>query len=314
MTVVGKSRFGKTAAQKRAQAAVNKKFMKKTTKRGAYGSKAKKNINTRMRPMIETKAWKDSDLALLMTHPSYGDYNDPRTAQPVTASMANISPMCNLFGFNGLDGSTFLGDNRYGRMLQQKIQITFPQGENIPLIPQEAWLIHGWVTEPMNVSTITSGATQPEDVTPAFYTQYITEQVKEYFNERNDVLDWVPKGRSAIKVVGKKLIRPRSNNRAWSSAANSLGAGIDGYPQDAQVISDSPLMKLNWSITRKQQMYEGPAGGGSSAPSTPSPLHFEKGGWIPFTVIYQPKFEDQYPAEASQLKVRSDSKFYYSDS
>ena len=145
-TAVGKSRG-------------NKKFMRKTSKKGAYALNRKKAINTRMRPIVETKNWKDSDLALLM-HSSYGVYPDPRTAQPVTASMANISPMCCNFGFNGLDGSTFIGDNRYARMLQQKIQITFPQGENIPLIPQEAWLVHGWVTEPLNVSTITSGATQ----------------------------------------------------------------------------------------------------------------------------------------------------------
>jgi hypothetical protein len=142
----------------------------------------------------------------------------------------------------------------------------------------------------------------------------LTEQVKEYFNERNDVLDWVPKGRSNIKVMGKKLIRPRSNTRAWSSAANSLGVNDDGYPQDAQVISDSPLYVLNWNFHRKQQMFEGPPGPGSSQPTTPSPLHFERGGWIPFSVVYQPKFEDQYPAEASRIKVRSDSKFYYSDS
>jgi hypothetical protein len=263
--------------------------------------------------MVETKNWKDSDLALLM-HSSYGVYPDPRTAQPITASMGNISPMCNNFGFNGLDGSTFIGDNRYARMLQQKIQITFPQGENIPIVPQEAWLIHGWVTEPLNVSSITSGAVQPEDVTPAYLTQFLTEQVKEYFNERNDVLDWVPKGRTNIKVLGKTLIRPRSNNRAWSTAANSMGAGIDGYPSDGQVISDSPLYRLNWKFSRKQQMYEGPPGPGASMPSVPSPLHFERGGWIPFSVIYQPKFDDQYPSTASNLQVRSDSKFYYSDS
>jgi len=318
MTIVGKSRFGQTAAQRRAQAAVNKKFLKKTTKRGAYSTDRKKAINTRMRPMVETKNWKDSDLALIvgMATPGdpYGLYPDPRNKQAIDYSMGNISPMCNNFGFNGLDGSTFIGDNRYARMLQQKVQISFPQGENIPLVPQEAWLIHGWVTEPLNVSTITSGAIQPSAVTPAFLTQYLTEQVKEYFNERNDVLDWVPKGRSNIKVLGKKLIRPRSNTRAWTTAANSLGAGVSGYPADAQVISDSPLYVLNWNFHRKQQMYEGPPGPGSSQPSTPSPLHFERGGWIPFSVIYQPKFEDQYDATPSRLQVRSDSKFYYSDS
>lgn len=293
------------------------RFLAKTSKKGAYKPARKKQMAKRMRPFIETKNWKDSDLALIVTSATpgtpYGVYADPRTAQPIEASMANISPMCCNFGFNGIDGATFIGDNRYGRMLQQKVVFTFPQGEYIPLIPQEAHLLWGWVTAPLNVSTITSGATQPDAVTPAFYTQYITEQVKAHFNDRNDILDWVSKARTNIKVIGQKLIRPRSNNRAWSSAANSLGAGLTGYPADGQVISDSPLYTLNWKINRKQQMYEGPGEGGAF--SGPSPLHFENGGnWIPFSIVYQPKFEDQYPDDNSRIKVRSDSKFYWSDS
>lgn len=286
--------------------------LKKTTKKGAYALNRKKAIRTRLMPLMETKSWKDSDLALIITassSASYGDYADPRTSRPINASMANISPMCDKFGFNGLDGSTFMGDNRYHKLLSQKICFQFPQGENIPLVLQEAWLIHGWVLDPLNVSTITSGAVQPELVNPAFMTQYITEQVKEWFNERNDILDWVSKNRSTIKVLGKKLIRPRSNNRAWTSAANSLGAGVDGYPQDGQVIPDSPLYQLTWKMNRKAQMYEGPAGGATG----PRPLHFEKGNWLAFSVVYQPNFEDQYPAAASQLHVRSDSKIYYND-
>lgn len=288
--------------------------LKKTSKKGAYALNRKKAIGTRLRPMLETKKWKDSDLALIVTSASpgnpYGDYVDPRTIQDCQASLSNLSPMCCNFGFNGIDGSTFIGDNRYHRLLSQKLKFHFPQGENIPMIAQEAWLIHGWVTEPINVSTISSGAIQPGDVKPAFYTQYITEQVKEYFNERIDQLDWVPKGRSNIKILGKKLIRPRSNNRAWSTAANSLGAGTLGYPLDGQVIPDSPLYQLTWKINRKAQMYEGPA---NLTAGQPSPLQFERGNWIPFTVVYQPHFEDQYPASASRLKVASDAMIYYTD-
>ena len=286
--------------------------LKKTTKKGAYALNRKKAIGTRLRPMLETKKWKDSDLALIITasgSATYGDYVDPRTIQDCQASLTNISPMCCNFGFNGIDGSTFLGDNRYHRLLSQKIKFHFPQGENIPLVAQEAWLIHGWVTDPINVSTITSGAVQPGLINPAFVTQYLTEQIKEYFNTREDQLDWVPKGRSNIKILGKKLIRPRSNNRAWSSAANSMGSGVDGYPMDGQVVPDSPLYQLTWKMNRKAQMYEGPAGGATG----PRPLHFERGNWIPFTVVLQPHFEDQYPSSAGRLKVASDSQLYYTD-
>lgn len=319
MTRVGSSRWGKTAAQKRAQAAVNKKYgaghgnLKRTTRRGAYNSNRKKAIGIRLRPMVETKKWKDSDLALIITTAAgnYGQYSDPRTLQDCEASMANISPMCCNFGFNTIDGSGFIGDNRYHRLLSQKVGFVFPQGENIPMVAQEAWLVHGWITEPINVSSITSGAVQPEDVNPAFYTQFITEQVKEYFNQRQDQLDWVPKGRSNIKVLGKKLIRPRSNNRAWSSANVAMGAGLDGYPSDGAVIPDSPIYNLTWKINRKAQMYDGPAF--PAAALVPDQLLFERGNWIPFSIVFQPHFEDQYPASASRLKVQSDSQLYYTD-
>lgn len=291
--------------------------LKRTTRKGAYALNRKKAIGTRLRPMVETKKWKDSDLGLIVTNVSpgepYGEWPDPRIPRPLTMSMSNISPMCCNFGFNGIDGSMFLGDNRYHRMMQQKIKITFPQGENIPLVPQEAWLIHGWVLEPLNVSTITSGAVQPTMVTPAFLTTYITEQVKEYFNQREDVLDWVPKGRSSIKVLGKRLIRPRSNTRAWSTAANSLGATTTGYPADGQVIPDAPLYKITWRMNRKAQMYEGPVHSGDTS-TGPSPLHFERGNWLPFSVIFQPEFDQQYPSEGpSRLYVSWDTQLYYTD-
>lgn len=293
------------------------RFMKNTTKKGAYALSRKKAIGRRLRPMLETKKWKDSDLGLIVTNVSpgepYGEWPDPRTPQPITAPMGNCSPMCVNFGFNGIDGSMFLGDNRYHRMLQQKLKISFPQGESIPTNPQEAWLIHGWVLEPLNVSTITSGAVQPTDVTPAFLTQYITEQVKSYFNERKDLLDWVPKGRTSIKVLGKRLIRPRSMNRAWSTAAHSLGGDpTTGYPSDYQVIPDSPLYKLTWRINRKAQMYEGPVHSGDTS-TGPSPLHFERGNWLPFTVVYQPEFDQQYPEDSARLYVSWDSQLYYTD-
>lgn len=290
--------------------------LKNTTKKGAYALRRKKAIGRRLRPMVETKKWKDSELGALVTAASpgnpYGVWPDPRTKRICDLSMSNISPMCCNFGFNGIDGSTFLGDNRYHRMMQQKIQVTFPQGEYIPMVPQEAWLIHGWVTEPLNVSNITSGAVQPTDVTPAFLTQYITEQVKHWFNERIDLLDWVPKGRSSIVVLGKRLIRPRNNNRAWTSAANSLGATISGYPADGQVIPDSPLYKITWRMNRKAHMFEGPAGPGDTS-TAPGPLHFERGNWLPFSVIYQPNFDQQEDDTDYRLQVSWDTQLYYTD-
>jgi len=307
------SRNQRFASKNRLRRGSRYPSLKKTSARGAYALNRKKAINTRMRPMVETKKFKDSDLALIITaSPSadYGDYTDPRTIQDCEASMTNISPMCCNFGFNGIDGATFLGDNRYHRLVTQKIKFNFPQGENIPITPQEAYLVHGWVLEPLNVSTITSGAIQPELVNPAFLTQYITEQVKEYFNQREDELDWVPAGRTAIKVLGKKIIRPRTNTRSWSSANVGMGAGLDGYPSDYAVIPSSPIYNLTWKINRKAQMYEGPSGGAQG----PRPLHFERGNWLPFSVVYQPLFDGQYNISAARLKVSSDSQLYYSDS
>ena len=162
--------------------------LKRTSARGAYALDRKKAINRRLRPMVETKKFKDSDLALIITasgSADYGAFTDPRIIQACVASMTNISPMSCNFGFNGIDGATFLGDNRYNRLVTQKIKFNFPQGENIPIVPQEAYLIHGWVLEPLNVSTITSGAVQPLMVNPEYLTKYITEQVKEYFNQRS---------------------------------------------------------------------------------------------------------------------------------
>ena len=53
----------KPRANKQSTKVGKKGALKKTTKKGAYALKSKKAINTKLRPMVETKNWKDSDLA-----------------------------------------------------------------------------------------------------------------------------------------------------------------------------------------------------------------------------------------------------------
>lgn len=277
----------------------------RTSKKGAYKPKNKAITKNAIRPFRETKRIKGSDIALL----SQGNYPDPRILAQTNNVFYNISPMSYNFKIQGLGDNAMIGQSTFNQYLKQKIIITFPQGENIPIVPMEAWIIQGWVKRSISSSTVTGGGgIEPDTVVPQNFYDLIATQIKHDFNEQKDLLEFVPKQERSYFITRRQLIVPRKKDNTWTSARNSLGAGpIDGYPADAQVMPNSRVYNLSWKCNRKIHHTEGAPLYSTSV----DPYYFNDFGWVPFSFVYQPQFAQV--VQYGELSIQYDDQCWYSD-
>lgn len=296
--------FGVSSKGRRFATSKKRSKKKKVSKRSAYKPKNKAITKNALRPFRETKRIKGSDIALL----SSGNYADPRILKTIDNAFYNISPMSYNFKVQGLGDNAMIGQSTYNQYLKQKIVITFPQGENIPIVPMEAWLIQGWVKRSIAASTVTGGGgVTPTSVVPQNFYDLIATQIKHDFNEQKDLLEFIPKQERSYFITRRQLITPRSSNKSWTSGRHSMGAGATGYPSDGQAMPNSRVYNLTWKCNRKVHHTEG-------APlysSTTDPYYFNDFGWIPFSFIWQPQHSQivQY----GELSVQYDDQCWYSD-
>jgi len=285
-----------------------KKITSKPSYRKAY--KNKKKTSSALGPIRETKKLQDWEVfAQQRAGTGLDPYKDPRSQQNVNAMMANISPQCSNFKIQGLGDNMMIGSSCFARYLSQKVKIIFPQGENIPIVPQSAWLIHGWVIVPYGSST-TLGARDPANMSVQELRNYVTEQVKPWFNERNDELEFRTKQNSNIRVIKKQLIKPRSKNTSWTAYGQSMPGDtnevITNYPNSSAVVDSSRVYNLKWPMMTK---IHHTAFSGNPLPTA----MFNDFDRIPFTIIYQPEFDSIMPDPDVQLDVVSNGCFWYSD-
>lgn len=301
------------------------KVLKNTTRRGAYRPAKKAAISRRLNPLRETKKMTDSDLAATINGGGLlTPFPDPRTAQDLTSIFANTSPMCYNFKTLGVTDDRMCGSSCYMRFLNQKLKVTFPQGDNIPIVPQEAWLYWGWVKERIDTTEVTDAAgnplpNNPDNVTPEYVLARITEALKPNFNERNDELQFLSKGSNNFTVSGKILIKPRKNTTSWTAFGQCMpgdttgGAGLPPYPNDSAVVDDSRVYNISWRCKHKIHHEEGPSFQSWQGFPGGDKLYHQHTRWLPYSFIWQPNFAQQYPESDSRLKVSADACCWYSD-
>lgn len=280
-------------------------YRRKNTAKSAYKPSAKKQMKNAIRPFRETKRVKGSDLSAL----SSGNYADPRVLTQINNVFYNISPMSYNFKVQGLGDNAMIGQSTFNQFLKQKVVITFPQGENIPIVPMESWIIQGWVKRSIGASTVTGGGgIAPDTVVPQTFYDLVATQVKHDFNEEKDRLEFIPKQERSYFITKRTLITPMSTKASWTSDRHSLGAGpIDGYPADAQTVSNSRVYNLSWKCGRKVHHTEG-------APlysTSPDPYYFNDFAWVPFSFVWSPQHAQvqQY----GELQIQYDDQCWYSD-
>ena len=304
------------AAFNRAQSAVNKKFVRKTTARGAYAKGKKKQMMIRRAPFVETKSKTYEDLQV-----EYPHILDHLTFTERTTPHRFMNPEVFLLHKQGLGEHEHIGNSIYAKYMNMKLQIRFPQksmsvdglNQIVPLVPQDYELIWGWVPNPLAAT----GATTPTapGMTLEAINSHINDRVTDYINQQKDRLRFIPKKASTLRIAGRKKIRPNLNRQSTAPLQTE-----DALTGPDYVIGSVPDVHVNisWKLMRKLHLEQATNLVPDAAkPGTDFPGSFPNYSWLPFCVFVNWDFENLPTGSETKLympAIAYNSILYYTDS
>lgn len=302
----------------------NPKNLAKTTKKGAYRPKNKKQIRKRMQPMVESK----TRTAATLSH-SLDPARDPTATEgplnvftafpdptdfryvPIDDAHTLILPSIFYTQNRGLTEEEMVGSNIYAKFLKTKLQFIAPQGANLIGYPMNMYVIHGWVTAPMQKTTLTTP--HLNNVTYVDVFTHVHDYVKEYYNSRKDTLEFPEKRTQHIKFLGyRKLLTDKNQNIPQQFLASAMGTAVNGAIAPINV-------SCKWDIHRKIHYTHGTgvAANGNPHDYPMADFNYPNNSWLPFIVLFNPQFASTpgYPAAANAdlWRVAHNSKIWYND-
>lgn len=308
---------GKLADVRRGRAKPPR-YMKRTTKKGAYKKTAKKNFQIRRAPFVETKT---------RTHEEMSNAIDPAVdpvnaiPNPILPSMLKCGTSEDAFhiftplSFNsmsqGVKEDTMLGQSVYSRYLKMKVKFMFPQNTWSINFPVDIYLIHGFVTAPL---ALTANTTQTQDsLNRPLLVSYLQQHVKQYFDDLSDDMRFIPKTTTNMKILGYQKIRPNINR---SIAPPNL-VQYDG--QGTSVLGNLPDVKrsINWPTNRKVRYTQGsPITSAAAGADHNTPFLYPNESWLPFACVYIPQNDSwgSAPNDKNFINISYNDIHYFSDS
>lgn len=283
--------------------------LKKTTAKGAYGKRAKKNFGKRRRPFVETKTRESITVNMAnRTPPAMGqtfDVHYPNILEfqnlPVDDAFTVLEPRSFTRMCQGVGEDKMIGESVYSRFIKQKVTFRYPGGANQIAFGHNMYLIHGWVTVPMaltSVATNTWGS--PSVLIPAIdgidqdsLKSYIAYQVKQHYNEREDKMRFVPKRTTNVKILSYRKVRTDRNSQPSMTPASGDAVAVSAMAGQLPDIH----MTNTWKTSRKIHYVLGKDV--NLAYPAANPLEndvqqwFPNYAWLPFTCIYNPDFATQ---------------------
>ncbi len=272
-----------------------------------------------------------------------------------------LVPLHSFYRFQrGLEEWEMIGSNIFSKFLNVKFQFQFPEGKNIRMFstqvnnngqdpigtpydvpnkmiqqPTKLYLICGWVTQnwncPLSVELDQSSNPLPgqrpqrELATQGQLLNYISNQLRPYFDDQYDKLEFRPRETTNIKVDKYVRIKPKQEGSIGTQAV-PLHQGFDEQGQSVNYAHGSvPQVNKSWSqkINRKINYTQGED---TSFPVDNQNL-YPNDSWLPFCVIYNPDYEQQVantiassnPEEAGRftqvqmMRYRFNDAHYYTD-
>ena len=283
----------------------NKGNLKVTTKKGAYNKYAKKKFQRRRAPFVETKSRVAEEVAVAAADAS--QIVDPTQILtiPNDDALTMVSQVSMLVQHQGLGEDELIGNSLYAKYLKCKMQFMLPEGPYAIKHSADLYVIAGWVKAPYAATSFTLPT--PPNVTPAIINDYIAKHVKDFFDEREDKLRFVPKVNTNIKITHYKRIKP-NHNGALGAPVTMLSGNVTGGANP--IINHS----VTWRINRKLHYTHGKSIGGSGPGSDQYGTMFLNSSWLPFLTIYNPTFSQFPSGDDYRIKFSSNNCFWYSDS
>lgn len=286
-------------------------------RKGAYRKKAKRQFKNARRPFVETKtrnlgdvlrmnltqASKPPDtMALSPTYDGYGNQTIPLDDAYTGLQLSSFN-----IQEQGLQESKMLGNSIYVKYIKAKIQIQFPPKWDL-LKPAQLFLVHGWVTTPTNWTDVTNPTAH--QATPDQFIQHLNDCLRQYFNDKQDMLQFRPKSwDNGIKVIKTQKIVP-DIMKQFSTPLQVYYTGSGG---DTEGAVPNVNKSCSWTVNRKvhyQLSNDGQAD-----------FLYPNMNWIPFMCIYNPDFRHFTPdvgnppqEDGNRLRILMNNQTWYSDS
>jgi hypothetical protein len=293
---------GRRFVKKRGVATQMKASMalQKTTKKGAYNKQRKKEFGKRRRPFVETKT---REAITVNLHNSYGGEFDPNYPNvlefanlPVDDAFTLLEPRSFTRMCQGIGEDKMIGESVYSRYVKQKVTFKYPGGAQQIAHAHNMYLISGWITTPMGLSDTEGNQWNGSDI-PSIsqidfnsLKSYIAYQVKQYYNEREDKMRFIPKETTSIKVESYRKIR--ANRTEITGLLPNDGGALSETASGGEI--PHIHMSNTWTVNRKVHYSKGKAISAVPQQATNDTENwFPNHAWLPFTVIYNPDFENQ---------------------
>lgn len=326
--------------------------MKKVSRTGAYKKTVKSQMVMRRAPIVETKQRVHSDVAQINGYPAGSPQSDHINAVnplnwralPPDDAFTNIPLRSWTRVSHGFGENQVIGNNLFSKYLNFKLQVRFPDGSDIsvPSIktpgtyvnvpnkmiekPTKLFLVCGWITESLNYPLV-------NDTSPSLPAQssadgdaianYITQQLKPFFDDDEDKLQFRPKQTTNIKIEKYVKISPNLDN-AIATQATPEHQFSDSSVNiiDVKEHGSIPDVYRSWNTktNRKLPLTEGKEV--SIYPVDKQNL-YPNNSWIPFAVIYNPDYQFQLAnikvaegevSSTQMMQYRWNDAHYYTDS
>lgn len=292
------------------------KVMKKVTKKGAYKKNVKNQMVLRRGAIVETKQRVHSDIATINGYLAGADniVNPLNWRTLVTDdAFTNVPLRSWQRNSHGFQDYNCVGNSIFSKYLNLKIQLRFPDGLKIALNlpdgsgkyevinhmiqqPTKVFLVTGWITESMNYPidnvpspSLPAQASATQDALDA----YITQQLKPFFDDDEDKLQFRPKSTTNIKIDKYVNLMPKLDSAIGTQAVPTQSwrdpALAPAWTTDAH--GSIPDIQKSWNskTNRKIALTQGT----DTSFSTDKQNLFPNNSWVPFCVIYNPDYQEQ---------------------
>lgn len=263
------------------------KYMKATTRRGAYKKGNKRRMQIRRAPFVETKSKTQEDLVV-----QFNGLTDTSVFRTYNKEMVELFPETFYMWKQGLNENECIGNSVYAKYLKMKIGIRFPQpaftsgayNKAIPMTPQNYELIWGWIPNELGHT----GQTTPKAPETSIndITSFISQRLKDYFDEQKDKMRFIPKQASTIRIVGRRKIRPDLRHMSTAPPQTTDASMGDDYA--VGTIPDR-FTSISWKMNKKLHLQ--PTAKLWSTGTYPNEVFHEGlfagnfGTWLPFAVL-----------------------------
>lgn len=235
----------------------------------------------------------------------------------------------------GLEEDHILGSSIFSKFLNMKHQFKFPDGKDITLYstqsnnsglepagtpytvpnvmiqkPTKLYLICGWVTQnwncPLDQETDSQGNPLPgqrpqrDMATQDQLLNYISNQLRPYFDDEFDKLQFRPRETTNIKIDKYTRIKPNHNE---AIATQPLPVTLQGGQPVVDAQGSVPSVMRSWRVKTNRKITF-TQGADTSFPVDNQNL-YPNDCWLPFCVIYNPDFMEQ----AANTVANSDPKW-----